>query len=119
MDAHHKMTFKRPDSSASATREGMTAFHVHALWHIPQAFTPLSMFAKENSSQCAESPSEHPCFSEASGIYRMKVLIFLSLGKAHGSVLLDKTTIKQTSDIFKNAQGMIHIWGPEQPSSQN
>lgn len=80
MDAHHKMTFKQPDSSACPTREGMTAFHAHAMWHIPQAFTPLSMFAKENSSQCAaqKSPSEHPCFSEASGIYRMKeVLIFL------------------------------------------
>lgn len=42
-----------------------------------------------------------------------EVLIFLSLGKAHGSVLLDKITMKQTSDIFKNAQGMIHIWGPK------
>lgn len=115
MDAHHKMTFKRPDSSACATREGMAAFHAHAPWHIPQPYTTQHVRQGEQQPVCSsKSPSEHPCFSEASGIYRMKeVLIFLSLGKAHGSVLQDKNTMKQTSDIFKNAQGMIHTWGPE------
>lgn len=36
------------------------------------------------------------CFSEASAIYRMKkVLTFLSLEKAHSSMLPNKTTMKK------------------------